>query len=529
MNKKIIPVYICLYIVLLALTGCNAMAVLFHGEKPEAPPVRFTVVYIANGAGGAAPESESVTAGTVISLPGQGNLTHESNIFIGWNENQNGAGTTHPAGSPVTVQKNITYYAQWIDGSTPQYTVNFSANGAAGGFPPPPQTAYQGANIALPGQGTLALPGKNFIGWNTQANGSGTSYSAGALFAVTGNTTLFAQWTDIPPENSHTYTANNSAEDLIEALQAINTSSQAGTYIINITGEYVINRITLTTNAEKTIIFHGAGAPCVLYNGGTDPLFTVPNRITLVLENSITLNGNQKSYPAVKVLIGGTLNLKAGAKITGAKNHGVWVNGGTFNMTGGSITSNYSGNSDGGGGVFVDNNGIFNFSDGTISDNTSDWSGGGVSIGNATFNMTDGTISGNFSRGGGGVAVKNGIFNMFNGTISANTVNSYDQTESGGGVKVSNGLFAMSGGTITGNTVTLPSSITYGGGVYILGYNGGIFTKNGGGIIDDTNSAQNGKAVYVSNAYLDFERNTTAGPSVNMDSRIAGSTGGWEE
>jgi hypothetical protein len=52
------------------------------------------------------------------------------------------------------------------------------------------------------------------------------------------------------------------------------------------------------------------------------------------------------------------------------------------------------------------------------------------------------------------------------------------------------------------------------------------FTMSGGGIIDDTNSAQYGKVAYIYSG--EFVRNTTAGPSVNMNSLIVGSDGGWE-
>ena len=33
-----------------------------------------------------------------------------------------------------------------------------------------------------------------FLSWNTAADGSGTSYAAGAEFTVTGSITLYAQW-----------------------------------------------------------------------------------------------------------------------------------------------------------------------------------------------------------------------------------------------------------------------------------------------------------------------------------------------
>ncbi len=45
--------------------------------------------------------------------------------------------------------------------------------------------------------GVLLDTGYLFAGWNTQANGQGTSYSAGATFEVLANTVLYAQWSPI--------------------------------------------------------------------------------------------------------------------------------------------------------------------------------------------------------------------------------------------------------------------------------------------------------------------------------------------
>jgi len=126
-------------------------------------------------------------------------------------------------------------------------------------------------------------------------------------------------------------------------------------------------------------------------------------------------------------------------------------------------------------------------------------------------------------------------FTMNGGTISGNT-----NRNSGGGVCVFGGraTFTMSGGTISGNTAAS------GGGVYV--FDGGTFTKTGGTIYgysasDTVNSnvvkdssgtvqSNRGHAVYISdgNGNLRMRRETTAGPSVNLDSRVYGTAGGWE-
>ncbi len=50
------------------------------------------------------------------------------------------------------------------------------------------------STVTVLGVGTMAKTGYTFAGWNTAANGSGTTYSAGNTFTIAANTTLYAQW-----------------------------------------------------------------------------------------------------------------------------------------------------------------------------------------------------------------------------------------------------------------------------------------------------------------------------------------------
>ena len=68
--------------------------------------------------------------------------------------------------------------------------VSFDSNGGTG-----TQTAQQsGIPIALSAN-TFTRSGYNFAGWNTSANGSGTTYADTASFPFSADTTLYAQWT----------------------------------------------------------------------------------------------------------------------------------------------------------------------------------------------------------------------------------------------------------------------------------------------------------------------------------------------
>lgn len=81
-------------------------------------------------------------------------------------------------------------------GSTPTYTVTYDGNGSTGGTVPATAGYDKGATVTVAGNtGGLVKTGFDFAGWNTAANGSGTTYQGGNTFTINANTTLYALWT----------------------------------------------------------------------------------------------------------------------------------------------------------------------------------------------------------------------------------------------------------------------------------------------------------------------------------------------
>ena len=132
--------------------------------------------------------------------------------FAGWKAAN---GTTYTAGQKITVSANLALTAQY-DPIT--YAITYNANGGTGA--PAAQTKTHGtaltlsstkptktstagvtttlafadgvtANKALTSTATTTYP---FTTWNTAANGSGTSYSAGGSYTANAAATLYAQW-----------------------------------------------------------------------------------------------------------------------------------------------------------------------------------------------------------------------------------------------------------------------------------------------------------------------------------------------
>lgn len=149
---------------------------------------------------------------------------------------------------------------------------------------------------------------------------------------------------------------------------------------------------------------------------------------------------------------------------------GVFVESGTFNMTGGTIMYNTANQH--GGAVFV-RYGKFNMSGSAkITKNTVSSNGGGVYVMPEGSTITGGEISYNKGKDGGGIRVESSI-TITDGKIINNTA-----TNDGGGVR---GTVIMSGGEISNNT-----SGAHGGGVR------GSSTITGGKIINNTANGNGG-------------------------------------
>ena len=226
----------------------------------------------------------------------------------------------------------------------------------------------------------------------------------------------------------------------------------------------------------------------------------ITGTVTICL-NGHTIQSKATDKPVFEVVSGGTLTLTDCQGNKGKVTHfsdgtgcGVEVNGGKFNLYGGSISGNTAAK---GGGVYVTGtNSKFNMYGGSITGNTaagSTGNGGGVYVYEGTFTMSGGTISGNRTDStDGGVGVYNkATFTMNGGTISGN-----EAKVQGGGVGVySLGTFTMSGGTIGGTNDGKANTAAKGGGVYVS--NGGTFTMSGGEISRNTTTTGNGGGVYM--------------------------------
>lgn len=150
--------------------------------------IDYTVTWNSNG-GTPATSSTTQNAGVVHTPPV---VTRTGYTFSRWRNPETGGDPVFVnAGSTYTATANITFWAQWIANT---YTVSFNNNGGTGS--PADQTKVHDVTLTL----SSTQPTRTnftFNGWNTSADGTGTSYSAGGSYTTNAAVTLYAQWTAI--------------------------------------------------------------------------------------------------------------------------------------------------------------------------------------------------------------------------------------------------------------------------------------------------------------------------------------------
>jgi len=289
-------------------------------------------------------------------------------------------------------------------------------------------------------------------------------------------------------------------------IEAIRVAAP-GNYTVTLIGDIVFaSTFNFSGMQGKVITLQGDSVMRTIRNMVNSSMFIIPNNCVLILGNNITLNGNNNGRSIVTTN-SGRFEMQNGSVLIGCGNYGVLLNGGSFEMFGGTISNNnWSG-------VWIQN-AIFTMSGGTISNNDFN----GVNVYSGSFFMNGGRITSNTAKNGGGVNVDTGAtFTMNDGTISSNIANAAGSGGGGGGVNVYRGTFLMKGGVISNNRVNNGS----GGGVYI--WRNSTFIKTGG-TINSTNSVSRGYEGIV--WYIDrnfyftsIRRNKTAGTSDNITIR----------
>ncbi len=115
--------------------------------------------------------------------------------FTGWNTEENGSGTTYATSIKTARDTKLVLFAQW---EAKSYEIEYkpnkpneASNPVTGSMANSRHTSDQLSNLSTNG---FSLVGWKFTGWNTEENGSGTTYATSIKTARDTKLVLFAQW-----------------------------------------------------------------------------------------------------------------------------------------------------------------------------------------------------------------------------------------------------------------------------------------------------------------------------------------------
>ncbi len=360
--------------------------------RPQWTAIEYTITYDPNGGSHSGnPAKYTVETPEITLSP----ATRTGYTFKGWHKDDG----SHVDAIAQGTTEDISLTAKWEPNT---YTVNFVGNGSNSGSMDPQQFTYDQSKQLTAMQFTRT--DYEFTGWNTQANGSGTSYTDGqSVSNLTdiddGTVTLYAQW------KIAVITLDASTISSADALRTVLANYSNCKITVNLGGKRLeVTNSDLATNKEfftvkdgnKVTITNGTVAVTGDFSSVSDDflLFSVKTGSTLDL-SECTLTGTNFGNAggiAVKVSDGGSLTL-TNTTISGFDSNdfgaGVYVGGGgSAIMNSGAIKNN---NARYGAAVYLA--GSFTMNGGEISGNTN-VNGSSIS-GDGTFEWNGGTISNN--------------------------------------------------------------------------------------------------------------------------------------
>ena len=253
----------------------------------------YAVSYNNNGGSGNPPSAQVKWHDETLKLT-ESKPSRANYVFWHWNTSSNNSGTAYDSGANYTSNAALTLYAIW--------NPIIAYNGNGGSNVPAQQTKTYGTNLTL----STTIPtrvGYKFLSWNTNADGTGTTYQPGGTYTSNTATTLYAIWQRVAQaptissikvvrctssgteSDSGTYcklTAQWSVDTASEAGMSANQGTVAGTIKAN--GSSTTRSITFSGGTSGT----RGTATAIVPNCDTDTQYLV----TVTVTNTVIGAGN---------------------------------------------------------------------------------------------------------------------------------------------------------------------------------------------------------------------------------------------
>jgi fibronectin-binding autotransporter adhesin len=337
----------------------------------------------------------------------------------------NGSSTVPTAGGTYAVVATITEpnHAGSASGNLViSYAVSYLGNGNTIGTAPSNQTKLYDVALTLANNsGNLNKTDCSFAGWNTEADGSGTPYSAAGTYIGNASMTLYAQWvpgadgtwiqTAAGPFDWGTSANWNNGTVAAGADWTANfTPNLAANQTINLESARTIGNINFTdsTTASHDLTISGANILTLARTSGT-PTINITNRALTISSVIVGSNGLMKSGA-------GTLVFNSGSNNSGTTT----ISAGTLQLGNGGTTGSLSTTS------AIVNNGTFSITRSNAVTQGTDFSAAAI------------TGSGNFTQRGTGTTTLNAA-NTYSGVTTISTGVLAFATAADGGVASSLG------------------------------------------------------------------------------------------
>jgi len=264
----------------------------------------YAVTYDASADQGAvAPQREAYNS--YVNLADSAGLDRAGYTLDGWTTEADGSGTFYALGEGVHMPcKDVHLYGHW---KANHYTVRYDANGGTGSEQSVTKDFKQ--TITLADGSGMSLTGYHPGSWNTEADGTGTSYALSGEYKIDcHHETLFMQWA--PNDYTVTYDAVDATGGSVPGQQRFTVEDPAS--IAGNTGDLVRPGYDFTgwttggddpatytegaTYAEpENLTLHAtwlAGDYHVIYNANGAIGGTVPAPQTFTVETPATVVGN---------------------------------------------------------------------------------------------------------------------------------------------------------------------------------------------------------------------------------------------
>ena len=259
---------------------------------------KYTNTYYPNGGSGSN-QTQDHYYGRAFTAKASSTFSRTNYVFKSWNTAANGTGTTYTANKSYTVNSSLALYAQWYA----PYTITPDANGGTlasgcGNL----VKVYNTAKALWAASLNPSRTNYTFKSWNTAANGSGTSYAAGASYTANANATLYAQWEQVyaSPQlaisKAYRCDSNGNASDEGTCARVVGTIKLFKTSTTNTVGSLSasVNGASVSlTSAQLTTLNNALADSGTWRNGSFD--------VTIVTDSTTQLDQNQSYSVTVTV------------------------------------------------------------------------------------------------------------------------------------------------------------------------------------------------------------------------------------